>query len=371
MVELLSGIAAQAGYEARGYTSAKAFLADIGPQSADLILLDLGLDDSDGVEVLRQLGERGCRAPITIMTGFDDRVAQSAVAFGRSIGLTMLPPTRKPFDAIELERNLRQQGDRMGELSERDLAQAIRQRQIVVHYQPIIQLRTGRLIGAEALARWQHPTRGLLSPDKFIPMAEAGSQMLPLTLAVVEQACADVAQVERGMWVSVNVSRASLADPHLPDHIHEVVRRSGIATQQVGIEITETAAMGDPALTTAAVTRLRIKGFQVSLDDFGTGYSSLVELHRMPVSKLKIDKSFVGNLPRDEAGRTITQAIVGLARALKLEVVAEGVEDEETAKLLTQMGCDYAQGYAIGRPMPLENFGRWIADWRQSHRATA
>jgi EAL domain-containing protein (putative c-di-GMP-specific phosphodiesterase class I) len=194
-------------------------------------------------------------------------------------------------------------------------------------------------------------------------MVESSSLILPLTLEVARLAIGSIAGVPGDHSIAINVSPTCLADPHFPDQLVQIAFRHGVKPSRVVVEVTETAAMEDPAFTTSQVTRLRIKGFQVALDDFGTGYSSLRELHRMPVSIIKVDRSFVGSILRDKAARVIAKSIIGLGRNLGLGVIAEGVENRETMEMLKSFDCELAQGFHFARPMAADIFGSWLKIW--------
>ena len=202
-------------------------------------------------------------------------------------------------------------------------------------------------------------------PDKFIPLVERRPLMLPLTLDVAGRALAAAAGLPESVSVAINVPPICLADAHFPDLLMDIASQHRVQPTRITVEITETAAMADPVFTAAQVTRLRIKGVQVSLDDFGTGYASLVELYRMPVSVIKVDRSFVMKLLRDKDAKAIAKAIVRLGSSLDLKVVAEGVENLETLSLLRSWNCDLAQGYHIVRPMPAEALPGWIKSWEE------
>jgi EAL domain-containing protein (putative c-di-GMP-specific phosphodiesterase class I)/CheY-like chemotaxis protein len=350
------------------YTTQASSIAELNEillaeRATDLIVLDLDLGSTDGVSILRHLHERQCRATVLILSGCHERVLQSAVEVGQSLGLSMLPPLTKPFDNARLRELLSRHAAAYASLTPADVEHAIWGSQIIVHMQPIVSLTGTRpvAVGAEALVRWNHPVRGVLSPAHFIPMVETLPLMLPLTLEIAGQAIRGIARTPGAQSVAINVSPACLGNPIFPDLLVDLAASEDIAPSRITVEITETAAMEDPAFTASQVTRLRIKGFDVALDDFGTGYGSLVELHRMPVSKLKIDRSFVKNLVSDKSAQAIVRSIIGLARNLDLQVVAEGVENAETLDLLRSYDCGLAQGFHIARPMPVADIDAWLA----------
>lgn len=227
--------------------------------------------------------------------------------------------------------------------------------QLVLHYQPKVELRTGRVTGVEALVRWQHPQHGLLYPDRFIELAETAGLMNRLTLVVLEQALAQVVRwrEEDGirLQVAVNVSPWNLADPGFPDEVAAALARSGVGAGAVVLEVTETSLMQDREQASCVLTRLRDAGIAIAVDDYGTGYSSLAYLTDLPLDELKLDRRFAARLA-DPRTAAVVASTVQLAHALGLDLVVEGVEDEEAYGVLVGQGCDLAQGYHLSRPVP-------------------
>jgi diguanylate cyclase (GGDEF)-like protein len=244
-----------------------------------------------------------------------------------------------------------------------DLRRGLEQDEIEVHYQPKLDLRTRRVVGLEALARWQHPSLGLLQPGTFIDMAEHTGQIRPLTHAVLQKALRECARW-RGQGIdvtmAVNVSPRSLMDPRLVEIVEQSLQSCGLPADCLNLEITETAIMVDPALALKVLNRLAALGVCLSIDDFGTGYSSLAYLQRLPVREIKIDKSFVLNMARSDRDAAIVSLTADLGRRLGLKVIAEGVEDQRTLDELTRLGCDQAQGYLICRPRPAHDIDSWL-----------
>ncbi len=249
-----------------------------------------------------------------------------------------------------------------------DLRAAIDSGDLILFYQPKVNLATGKAIGVEALVRWRHPRHGLMFPDSFIPLAEQIGLINPLTYWVVKEALRQC-QVwhEKGIMLSVavNLSARNLLDIQFPFHIDAVFSGACKQANRLTLEITETAVMVDPARALAALLSLREMGVKLSIDDFGTGYSSLSYLKQLPVNELKIDKSFVLGMAVDDNDSVIVRSTIDLAHNIGLAVVAEGVEDKATYDLLARLGCDVAQGYYISRPIPAEEFERWLleSDW--------
>ncbi|MDX8126599.1 bifunctional diguanylate cyclase/phosphodiesterase [Methylomonas sp. EFPC1] len=248
-----------------------------------------------------------------------------------------------------------------------ELRQAIEKEQLHVYYQPKVSVQTGQVYGAEALVRWQHPKHGFIAPDEFIPMAERTRVIKHLTAWMLKQSFKHCAEWRKRGWeliISVNLSAKDLHDPELPDVMAGVAAAANIKPGWMMLEITESSIMTDPERAMEVIQRLNEMGYKLSIDDFGTGYSSLAYLKRMPLTELKIDKSFVVDLLHSENDAVIVKATINLAHNLGLQVTAEGVETQEIIEKLSTYRCDLAQGYLFSKPMPFEAFGAWV----EAHR---
>jgi diguanylate cyclase (GGDEF)-like protein len=251
-----------------------------------------------------------------------------------------------------------------------ELRRAVETDELMLFYQPKAELRTGRVCAVEALVRWQHPVRGMIAPDAFLPAAEQTGLIDALTGWVLAAALTQIVAwgpAFEGLSMSVNVSARNLARLDFADTVLAALATAGVAASRLVVEITETALMTDPEVAADVLARLSVAGVRISVDDFGQGQTSLGYLSTLPLHELKIDKSFVGDLPDNLGHAAIVRSVVDLGHNLGLQVVAEGVETPETVALLTATGCDVAQGYLLARPMPAADLEPWL----DAHRAGA
>jgi EAL domain-containing protein (putative c-di-GMP-specific phosphodiesterase class I) len=243
---------------------------------------------------------------------------------------------------------------------EHDLRQAIAEGQFCLHYQPILSLRTGRLVGVEALIRWRHPSEGLISPMLFIPLAEETRLIIPIGRWVIKEACRQLKQWEekhhgeKPLTMSVNISSVQLSYQDFVEQVEEIIRESDINPTNLTFEITERMIVEDNLIATRVISRLRELGVRVHLDDFGTGYSALNYLQRYPIDILKIDRDFIGKIDENGESVEIIKAILNLARDLNMSVIAEGIETEYQFDLLKGLNCQFGQGYYFAKPMEPE-----------------
>ncbi|HEX8948507.1 MAG TPA: bifunctional diguanylate cyclase/phosphodiesterase, partial [Dissulfurispiraceae bacterium] len=253
---------------------------------------------------------------------------------------------------------------------ENSLRRAVEREELFVCYQPQIDTKTREIIGAEALVRWRHPELGLLTPLQFIPLAEETGLILQIDQWVLRTACAQLRtwQAEGCPLrnVSVNLSSRQFQQSNLAETIGRILEETGLGPESIGVEITETLAMQDTEFTARNLSKLDSMGIRFAIDDFGTGYSSLSYLKRLPIHKLKVDKSFIMSLTRDPDYQAIVSAVIAMAHILKLKVIAEGVETEEQLAFLHETHCDEAQGYLFSKPLPAEEFEELLAGGRRS-----
>ena len=242
---------------------------------------------------------------------------------------------------------------------QRDLQTAVERGQLAVHYQPQSRVGDG-VIGFEALMRWHHPTRGMIAPNDFIPLAEESGLIISIGEWILRETCREAASWSRPLQIAVNLSPVQFQHGDLPAMVHAVLLETGLAAARLELEITEGVLIGDFARALSILRRLKALGVRIAMDDFGTGYSSLSYLQSFPFDKIKIDQSFVSNLDRSPQSAAIIRAVIGLGRGLDLPVIAEGVETAAQLAFLTEEACDEVQGYLVGRPGPIENYAELV-----------
>ncbi|MBM4207605.1 MAG: EAL domain-containing protein [Gammaproteobacteria bacterium] len=248
-----------------------------------------------------------------------------------------------------------------------ELRHAIERDGLELYYQPKVSIKSGEIIGVEALLRWIHPAHGVIPPDEFVPIAERNRMINPLTHWVLRRAFRDCANWHKQGFpvkVSVNLSAKDLHDPELPDLISGVAVSSNIKPSWIILEITESSVMSEPENALGIIKRLHGMGYQFSIDDFGTGYSSLAYLKKLPLSEIKIDKGFVMDILNSENDAAIVKATINLGHNLGLTVTAEGVESKEIMTRLMDFSCDVAQGYFLSKPVTFKELNQWISDSR-------
>jgi EAL domain-containing protein (putative c-di-GMP-specific phosphodiesterase class I)/DNA-binding CsgD family transcriptional regulator len=364
---LVTRVATLTGLEATAVTEPDAFRQSLTDAPPQVILLDLQLGVTDGVEQLRYLAEQRYGGAIVVMSGFDARVLAATATVAKNLELNIAATLAKPIRVTELEEVIERLKSVRQPLSGDDLLAAIRDNDLSLEFQPIVRWRPRALNKLEALVRWDHPEFGLISPCDFLPLAETNRATIDAltdwVIGAAVEACGVLRELEVDVPITVNVSTLNLHDITLPDRLARRLAAAGMPAEQLCLEITETAASRDTARMMDILTRARLKGFQLAIDDFGTGYSSLKALRQLPFSVIKIDRSFVTDMTTSPDSRAIVKSIIGLAANMNMSTIAEGVETEETAELLEYMGVDALQGYLIARPLPVEAIASWRALW--------
>lgn len=373
--ETIAEIAAARGFEVTTLCDPSLVADRLASFPPDVIMLDLMMPGTDGVELLRLLADKVKNAKIILMSGSDARVLNSARRLGSAHGLDVIATVEKPIDIPTLRALLDQiMGQNDPSAVATDFSQALAHGQFIVYYQPVIEIATRRVKGVESLVRWAHPSRGVLPPGEFLEQLNKEGFMPSLTEHVLTTAIQQAARWHKmgeELSVSVNVTASSLLELSLPDHLAELCTAQDLPAERLILEVTEQEAMRDVTRTMDVLLRMRIRNIGVSIDDFGTGHSSLRELQRMPFSEMKIDRSFVLDMVNNKDCAVIVNSIIDLSHNLGLRVVAEGVEDARAWRMLAERGCDFAQGYYMAKPMPAEAFGRWLRSWREAPPDTA
>lgn len=346
----------------------------------DVVFCDLQMPGMDGVEFLRNLAGIADPPALVLVSGEDRRVLQSAERLARAHHFNVLGSLHKPFDMEQLRQVMeRHEGMALDPTltglqliyPPEALGDAIERGELLNHYQPKVELRTGRVVGVEALVRWQHPRDGLVYPDGFIPIAEQAGLIDELGRTVLAAALSQLQQwrdLGLELHVAVNVSMANLGNLAFPDYVIRETAAAGVPASALVLEVTESRLMKDVRAPLDILTRLRLKRVGLSIDDFGTGHSSLAQLRDLPFDELKIDRGFVHGAAAHASLGAILESSLRLARQLGMRSVGEGVEDQEDWRHLAASGCDFAQGYFIGRPMPGDRLCDWLEDW-ESRRA--
>lgn len=375
MGDLVVALAEELGYKASSVTHFAAFQA-MYDASVDIVVLDLLMPDVDGVEVIRHLAANGCRSAVVLISAFDPRVLRTATQIAMGHGLRVVGSLTKPFGVDEFAAALRRAratrwGTRSREgrytVSPEDLRHALRSNEVVPYFQPKVALGDSQIIGFEVLMRWNHPQRGLLLPEVFIELAESDLPLLEaMTERTVGQALRQVANwAQHGLntMLAVNVSMRSLNHLDFPERLTAMIDAQGLSHSRMVIEVTESWLAEDLLTTLDILSRLRLKGFELSIDDYGTGYSTMEQLKQIPFSELKLDQSFVRGAADDSFSRIIVESTINMAHQLGLKVVAEGVETQEDWDFLVSVGCDAAQGYFISPAMPGAEVTAWAERW--------
>jgi EAL domain-containing protein (putative c-di-GMP-specific phosphodiesterase class I)/FixJ family two-component response regulator len=359
-----------------GYTALRHFEPGMEPP-VDVAILDLALPGMDALELVRRLSEAGSRAGVIVMGAQSSAVLFSIETMAIAYGINMLGAIPKPVSAARLEAVLANysppgaapaQADTEPRFSFAEVGRGLQAREFDPFFQPKIELETGQVKGLEMFARWRHPQHGVLGPGAFMQALEDNKRIDFLDWSMIEKsvaACRTLHDQGIPISVSINVDQGTLAHPQFMEQIGACLERYRILPNYITFEITESAVLTTDPHFLERLLRLRMQGFGLAIDDYGTGRSNLQLLARIPFSELKIDRSFVDGASKKQAIGTVLRSCLGLARSLDRRSVAVGVETKQDWDLLQGLGCTYAQGYYIAKPMPVEDFPAWLADWRQ------
>lgn len=356
----------------------KEALERVGAEPPDVVFCDLQMPSMDGVELLRHLGQGGYEGGVILMSGVDPRVLATAEVVVRSYRLTLLGALPKPVQSgplRELLSRARRQGVPSREtappatppLSPEEVRRALDRGEIAPFFQPMVQISSGEIVSAEALARWRREGVEVASPGAFIPVAEEHGLMPLLTEKMLEESLKHLSTWKsRGvdLSVSVNFSAVDLRDLSLPDRTEATAAAWGVSPESVTVELTESRVIEDLAQALDVLVRFRMKGFELAMDDFGTGSATLEQLRRIPFTKIKIDQMFVTGAASSRDRRIMLESSVSMAQRLGLLIIVEGVESREDWDLVTQLGCHVVQGRYVAYPMAPEDLPGWLASRR-------
>jgi EAL domain-containing protein (putative c-di-GMP-specific phosphodiesterase class I) len=355
--------------EASNGVQALAILNAENSMPVDIALCDINMPEMDGMEFMRHLGAQRRTTSIVILSTLDTALLASVAKMSLAYGINLLEVIEKPISLARLKQLICQftapekkplsSLPRLPSFSLEEIIHGVRAQEFEPYFQPKVDLKTGHIVGAEALARWIHPVHGLIPPFAFIGLLEQNNLLDELTFIMLEKSVfASRLLRERGfpIAISVNLSITSLTDVNLANKITQVVRDAGVESNRIILEITESATMTDVAHALENLARLRMNGFGLSIDDYGTGYASMQQLTRIAFTELKIDQSFIKNFIATPALRIIVESSIEIARKLNYKSVAEGVETKGDWSMLKNLGCDIAQGYYIAKPMNLTAF---------------
>ncbi len=367
--ELLNEVVSEVGYDVVETDSAEVFFSQIEEFDPTIVFVDLMMPDIDGVEILRQLGERRVKCGIVIMSGAHSKILSTASDLGKKHGLQIKKCLSKPIDVNSLQNDLLQW--RGSELTPtiQEIRSGLAKGEFELHLQPKIQVKRAfgfPIDSAEGLIRWHHPAQGTLLPAKFLGLMEESGLMGELTDYVLKQAIGiakALKEVNSDISLAVNIPAESFEESGFVDNLTTDVVAAGLQPQAFTLEVTERARVSENADTLENLTRFRLKGFGLSMDDFGTGFSSLVDLHRLPFNELKMDRAFIALIDESKESRAIVSALTGLARTLGLSVCAEGVETYGTLEFLENIDCHSAQGFFISKALPFEDFLAFKRHW--------
>lgn len=375
LLRILAGLGAtKVSAAADGRAALKIIMAPDAP--VDIIISDLDMPGMDGMEFMRHLGEAGTPVSIILASALDGSLLASVETMAKAYGIRILGVIEKPVTPAKLDAliklhkpaqpNLNRPRTAGPSFTVEEIVEGLKNHEFEPYFQPKVELASGRVKGAEALARWRHPQKGGVAPGAFIEPLEDNGLIDALTWIMLRKSAAFCSEWRAAsgleVTVSVNLSIKSLADVQLAEHVTELVRGENLEPRHMVLEVTESATTTDVGKVLENLSRLRMKGFGLSIDDYGTGYSSMQQLTRIAFTELKIDQSFVANAARHQSARVILESSLDMARKLNITSVAEGVETQQDWDLLRQLGCQLAQGYFIAKPMEAGTFLKWARD---------
>ncbi|OAT14640.1 diguanylate cyclase/phosphodiesterase [Buttiauxella noackiae ATCC 51607] len=345
-------------------------------QEIDVLFCELQMPGMDGIALIRNLSATDFRGSIVISSSLKKEVTESILLMGRISGLQMLGSINKYSGAAQIDNLLTKKyvsraqtnNNYRAAITEEDLQQALAHGVILPWYQPKVSFATGDWLGVEALARWYHPILGYISPSEFIPLAEQSGLIDRLTEDIFYQSIKDASEwYQDGLRInlSVNLSSLSLQNNDLFNNLLKHCHKWNVNPELITLEITEGIFIEDISQSLEVLNRMRMHGFQLSIDDFATGYSFVQKLTMLPFTELKLDKSYVSNCRHNPTSMAVVEYSLKLTQKLGLKSVAEGVEDQLTWKILSELGCDLCQGYFTAYPMPKQELKSWYLKWKR------
>jgi EAL domain-containing protein (putative c-di-GMP-specific phosphodiesterase class I) len=371
VAELVGSLAEQAGFAATVTTDLDAFNAALERNPPDVIVLDLQMPGTDGIQVLRQLSAGGSTAKILLLTGMDQSTMSSAERFGRQAGLHMVEAMSKPFEPEKLVAALKAQRSMIGQLTPEDLSAAMDDSTLVLSYQPVVRHlgnRNWHAESVEALPRWQHRTLGLLNPGQFLPLisSDRSDLMRQLTDFVLQRGAEQLRQWQNDglhLGLRVNVPGGLIADAKFPDRLAGLLDEYGIDPALLTLEISDASKLGQTREGIEILTRLRIKAIRLALDDFGAPGASMQDLYLLPINEVKLDRCLTSDIVNVRGASALFEGLVNIARSLGITSCAKCVESIEQLNMVAGLKCDLAQGFHIATPVPASEIPKVLMSW--------
>lgn len=368
---LIGELGRRSGFDTVVTHDAEHFNEELGREAPDLVVLDLQMPKTDGIEILRELAASGVRANILLVSGMDKRTIASAENFGRQAELSVIGTVQKPFTPEEMLERLSTAGEAARRLTRDDLASAIENGELTLRYQPIVhRIRTDvwHAESVETLVRWQHPSLGMLVPSQFLSLIDSdrGELMKQLTDFVFERGIRQLQVWQNSGYqigLRVNVSAGLIADAHFPDRLEVLLEEHDVDPQLLTIEIRDATALGQSSKGSDILTRLRLKSINLSLDDFGAGGSALDGLYKLPFGEIKIDRALIADIATADGAMTLVGGLIDVAHRLEMSCCAVGVETAQQLEVLDRINCDRAQGFYVSGPVSAAKLPEVLAEW--------
>jgi EAL domain-containing protein (putative c-di-GMP-specific phosphodiesterase class I)/DNA-binding NarL/FixJ family response regulator len=375
LASMLESLGVTAVFKAGNGREALEIVRGAGVTPINVALCDLNMPEMDGMELLRHLGEECQNVAVILTSSLDGKLLASVGRMARMYGIPLLGTIEKPVLLASLKGLLLKYDAALVKVHQpsaysftlEEIVRGIQANQFEPYFQPKVDMKSGRVVGAEALARWKHPEHGVVGPYAFIPQLEQTDNIIELTFLMLRksaEACRSLHARGHLLSISVNLSPILLGEVALADKVAGMVREAGIEPQYIVLEITESAAMTNVATALENLARLCMNGFALSIDDYGTGSSNLQQLMRIAFSELKIDQSFVTDFAENNALRIVVESSIDMARKLQVKSVAEGVEVQQEWDILKSIGCDIVQGYFIAKPMEIDAFDNFVVHYK-------